>query len=77
MISRREFLQVASATAALMGAGGSFARVAAQQSVRQEDLLRFQAKGQLTLLQLVSIFLTPGLLAVAGVWMWVSRRRRL
>ena len=31
--------------------------------------------GQLKLLQLISICLVPGLLALAGVWMWVSRRR--
>ena len=49
MITRRNFLQVAAATAAItgLGAGGGLRRAAAQQSIRQEDLLRFDAKGQL------------------------------
>jgi sulfur-oxidizing protein SoxB len=51
MISRREFLQVAGATAALCG-GGRLAGAAAQQRIRQEDLLRFTPKGQLTLLHM-------------------------
>jgi S-sulfosulfanyl-L-cysteine sulfohydrolase len=50
MLSRREFLQVAGATATVTGLGGRLARVVAQQAIRQEDLLRFEAKGQLTLL---------------------------
>ena len=52
MISRREFLQVAGATAALWGGDGRLARAAAQQRIRQEDLLRFTPKGQLTLLHM-------------------------
>jgi S-sulfosulfanyl-L-cysteine sulfohydrolase len=54
MITRRNFLQVAAATAAVtgLGAGGALRRAAAQQSIRQEDLLRFQAKGQLTILHM-------------------------
>src|SRR4051794_28282140 len=54
MITRRNFLQVAAATAAIMGlgAGGGLRRAAAQQSIRQEDLLRFDAKGQLTILHM-------------------------
>jgi ABC-2 type transport system permease protein len=32
-------------------------------------------QNQLTWLQLVSIFLTPGLLALSGVWVWYSWRR--
>src|SRR5262245_25196674 len=54
MITRRSFLQVAAATAAVtgFGAGVGLRRVAAQQAIRQEDLLRFEAKGQLTILHM-------------------------
>jgi sulfur-oxidizing protein SoxB len=52
MISRREFLQVAGAAAALSAGAGHLSRAAAQQALRQEDLLRFKAKGQLTLLHM-------------------------
>src|SRR6476620_11149268 len=54
MITRRNFLQVAAATAAVtgLGAGGGLRRAAAQQSIRQEDLLRFESKGQLTILHM-------------------------
>ncbi len=52
MISRREFLQVASAAALLTGAGGSLSRAAAQQKITQEALLRFTPKGQVTLLHM-------------------------
>ena len=50
MLSRRDFLQVALATAALIGSGGTALSQALARSIRQEDLLRFQAKGQVTLL---------------------------
>jgi S-sulfosulfanyl-L-cysteine sulfohydrolase len=50
MITRREFLQVAGALAALPGSARPLGRAAAQQAIGQEDLLRFAAKGQLTLL---------------------------
>ena len=53
MISRRDFLQVAAAVATVTGLGGGrLSRAAAQGAVRQEDLLRFAPKGQLTLLHL-------------------------
>ena len=54
MITRRSFLQVAAATAAItgLGAGGGLRRAVAQQSIRQEDLLRFSPKGQLTILHM-------------------------
>jgi S-sulfosulfanyl-L-cysteine sulfohydrolase len=52
MISRRDFLQVAAAVAGVTGLGGRLGRVAAQGAVRQEDLLRFASKGQLTLLHM-------------------------
>lgn len=50
MMDRRQFLQVAAATAALTGAPGAFTQVAAKQSLAQKDLLKFNAKGQVTLL---------------------------
>ena len=52
MISRRDFLQTAAAVAASTGLGGRLSRVAAQQAVRQEDLLAFAPKGQLTILHM-------------------------
>ena len=52
MISRREFLQVAAAAAAVTGLGGRFAHVAARAQLRQEDLLRFDSKGQVTILHM-------------------------
>jgi S-sulfosulfanyl-L-cysteine sulfohydrolase len=48
-------MQVALAAAALMGPGGRMGRLAAQQSIRQEDLLRFEPKGQLTLLHVADM----------------------
>ena len=53
MISRREFLQVAAATAALTPAGWS--RVFAQQRLTQADLLRFEPLGNVTLVHLSDI----------------------
>ena len=59
MITRRNFLQVAAATAAITGLdtglGGGLRRAAAQQAIRQEDLLRFTAKGQLTILHMADV----------------------
>ena len=52
MISRRDFLQVAAAAAAVTGLGGRLGSVAAQGAVRQDDLLRFSPKGQLTILHM-------------------------
>ncbi|HET7154056.1 MAG TPA: twin-arginine translocation signal domain-containing protein, partial [Hyphomicrobiaceae bacterium] len=52
MISRRDFLQVAAAVATTTGLGGRVGRAAAQGAIRQEDLLRFAPKGQLTLLHM-------------------------
>jgi sulfur-oxidizing protein SoxB len=52
MISRREFLQIAAATAAVTGLGDRLGRAAAQGRIRQDDLLRFAPKGQLTLLHM-------------------------
>jgi S-sulfosulfanyl-L-cysteine sulfohydrolase len=52
MISRRDFLQIAAATAAVTGLGWQLGRAAAQSAIRQDDLLRFTPKGQLTLLHM-------------------------
>jgi len=56
MITRRSFLQVATATAAITGLGAGLGRglrrAAAQGAIRQEDLLRFSPKGQLTILHM-------------------------
>jgi S-sulfosulfanyl-L-cysteine sulfohydrolase len=50
MLDRRQFMQVATATAILTGAPGNLSRAAARQSITQDDLLKFDAKGQVTLL---------------------------
>src|ERR1700674_290693 len=58
MITRRHFLQIAAATAAgtgFTGTGGGLRRAAAQQAIRQDDLLRFASKGQFTILHLADI----------------------
>jgi len=52
MITRRDFLQVAAAIAAVTGLGGGLGRAAARGALRQEDLLRFTPKGQLTILHM-------------------------
>jgi len=53
MVSRREFLQVAAATAALVP--GGWTRAFAQQQLTQSDLLRFEAVGNVTLVHLTDI----------------------
>ena len=50
MISRRDFLTVSAATALVTGFGADLGRAAAAQNVTQDDLLKFQSKGQVTLL---------------------------
>jgi sulfur-oxidizing protein SoxB len=52
MLTRRDFTTVAAATAAVSGLGAAFGRVAAQGRIGLEHLLRFEAKGQLTLLHM-------------------------
>ena len=52
MVDRRDFLRVAGATAALTGFSGSLSRLAAQQRLTEADLLRFDAKGQVTILHI-------------------------
>jgi S-sulfosulfanyl-L-cysteine sulfohydrolase len=53
MISRREFIQVAAATAALMP--GGWPRAFAQQRLTQAELLAFEATGNVTLVHLTDI----------------------
>lgn len=57
MISRRDFLQVAMATSALYGASGfgNWAKLAAQQALTQEDLLKFDTFGNVTLMHITDI----------------------
>ena len=54
MITRREVLQVGAAAAALT-AGGSFTRALAQQRLTQDELLKFDALGNVTLLHVADI----------------------
>ena len=53
MISRREFLQAALATSALVG--GSFGRAVAQGRLTQDELLRFEGLGNVTLVHVTDI----------------------
>jgi sulfur-oxidizing protein SoxB len=55
MLTRRDFLQVTAATAALMGPGANIARAASAQAITQDELLKFDAKGQVTLLNFTDI----------------------
>jgi sulfur-oxidizing protein SoxB len=55
MLTRRDFLQVAAATAAFAGTPGALARAAARQRIEQDDLLRFEPLGQVTLLHIADI----------------------
>ncbi|MFN3868584.1 MAG: thiosulfohydrolase SoxB [Hyphomicrobiaceae bacterium] len=55
MLTRRHFIELAAATAVVTGFAGGLTRVAAQQKLTQADLLKFDAKGQVTLLHLTDI----------------------
>lgn len=59
MISRREFLQfgavAASAAGLAVGDLGSLTRALAQQKITQNDLLKFDSKGQVTLLHFTDV----------------------
>ena len=55
MRSRREFLQMAAVSAAYLGTHPSLTRAMAQQRLSQDDLLQFDAKGQVTLLHLTDM----------------------
>ncbi|MGI9382703.1 MAG: thiosulfohydrolase SoxB, partial [Methyloligellaceae bacterium] len=52
MLSRRDFLAVAAATAAVTGLGDRLAGAAARQELSQQDLLKFSPKGQVTILHM-------------------------
>ncbi|ATG47358.1 thiosulfohydrolase SoxB [Celeribacter ethanolicus] len=57
MISRRDFLQVSMAASALVGASGfgNWARLAAQQSLTQDQLLEFDTFGNVSLIHVTDI----------------------
>jgi sulfur-oxidizing protein SoxB len=55
MITRREMLQVGAATAALAVGAGGVTRVLAQQRLTQDDLTKFDALGNVTLLHVTDI----------------------
>ena len=57
MISRRDFLQVSMAASALYGASGfgNWARLAAQQSLTQDQLLEFETFGNISLIHVTDI----------------------
>lgn len=55
MITRREILQVGAATAALVAGGSAFTRALAQQSLTENELLKFDALGTVTLLHVTDI----------------------
>ncbi len=57
MIARRDFLQAAMATTALYGASGfgNWAKLAAQQALTQEELLRFDPVGNVSLIHITDV----------------------
>lgn len=57
MISRRDFLQVSMATSAIVGASGfgNWARLAAQQTLTQDQLLQFDTFGNVSLIHITDI----------------------
>src|SRR6476469_46024 len=55
MITRREILQVGAATAALAAGEGAFTRALAHQRLTEEDLLKFDPLGSVTLLHVADI----------------------
>ncbi|MDA5094539.1 thiosulfohydrolase SoxB [Aliiroseovarius sp. KMU-50] len=57
MISRRDFLQVSMAASALYGTSGfgNWARLAAQQALTQDDLLKFDTYGNVSLIHITDI----------------------
>ncbi len=60
-MNRREFLQAAAAAAAILGVDAGWSRLAAQQKLSQNDLLKFDAVGNVTIVHLTDIHahLTP------------------
>ena len=57
MLSRRDFLQVGMATTAIYGSSGfgNFSKLAAQQKLKQEDLLKFDTYGNVSLIHVTDI----------------------
>ncbi|SHK02243.1 sulfate thiol esterase SoxB [Shimia gijangensis] len=57
MISRRDFLQVSMAASAMVGASGfgNWSRLAAKQSLTQDDLLQFDTYGNVSLIHITDI----------------------
>ncbi len=57
MISRRDFLQATVAASAIVGASGvgNWSRLAAQQTLTQDDLLNFDTTGNVTLIHITDI----------------------
>ena len=52
MFTRRDFFTLAATTATLMGGASGLARAAATQKITQDDLLKFDPVGQVTLLHI-------------------------
>ena len=57
MLSRRDFLQVGMATTAIYGSSGfgNFSKLAAQQKLKQENLLEFDTYGNVSLIHITDI----------------------
>ncbi len=55
MFTRRDFLQWAAVTASITGFSTSLTRAAAQQRLTQDKLLKFDSKGQVTLLHITDV----------------------
>jgi sulfur-oxidizing protein SoxB len=55
MLTRRDFMQVTAATAAIFGSAGGIGAAAAAQKISQEQLLEFDSVGQVTLLNFTDI----------------------
>ena len=55
MLTRRHFLEVAVAAAAVTGLGQRLPKAVASQAIREQDLLRFDAQGQVTLLHMADV----------------------
>ncbi len=77
MFSRRDFLQVAAATAALLP--GGWTRAFAQQRLTQDELLRFDAVGNVTLVHVADIHaqLVPVLFREPSVNLGIGEARGL
>ena len=73
MFSRRDFLQVGMATSAIYGASGfgSFSKLSAQQKLSQDDLLRFDTYGN------VSLDTLPTFMHSSSQFTFVSQRLTL